>query len=662
MGPASGPPNDSATRRVEWWHSLRVRLVLWAGLGSVVLIFAIATAFYLTTRTMLINNTRAEMRGLAEQTALSLDGTLGGVQVGTREIVQVARHPELDATDLRAVLNAAVESDPDTVGAMLIVEPGELAPGDPGFSWYVRRDGDRLVESTVEDLGYDVEAMPWYRRTVIDGESWWSEPYANAATGGQVFVTYNMPVPAADGRIVGMASLDVPLQHLVDRLGTVPEANGLRPMLLSPQRLILTHPSAEVRMRRTFDEYVEAARSDLMPLLEAMRERRRAELAHVVASDIAGSVRGEHRYSFAVPVGDTGWTFALTVSRDFLLARLNRITRWIAAAGLLAVLLGVALVRRMATRVAQPIEDLTESARLFSEGEFDVPLRHGERRDEVGLLARVIDRARTSIRRQLDEIAALGAARARIEGELKVANDIQQAMLPADADFAAGDACLQVAGRLEPAKAVGGDFFDFFLRDDDTLWFMIGDVSDKGVPAAMFMARTMTVLEVAAHFGYGPDRALRDAARFLIHGNDTCMFATVLCGTLALRTGELVLASAAHEPPVLIRADGRREFAEVPTAAPLGIDVADAYPLWRGRLAPGDTLLAYTDGVTEEFHGDEPFGRERLLAALDAARDAAAQGRALYAAVHGFAAGGTQADDIAVLVLRLDAAAGGDDT
>jgi sigma-B regulation protein RsbU (phosphoserine phosphatase) len=643
----------AATTGVVWWQSLRTRLVLLAGLGSLLLIAGIAVAFYVTVRETLIANTRVEMRGLAEQTALGLEATLETVQVGTRELALVARHPDLDADDMRALLDAAVLSDPDTVGAMLIVEPGRLNPDDPGFSWYVRRDGDRLVGSTVEALGYDVKSMPWYRRTAIDGQAWWSEPYANAATGDQMFVTYNLPVRMADGGLAGMASLDVPLARLVARVGSVPDAAGLRPMLLSPQRLIVTHPADDIRMHSSLDAYIDAGRSDLAPLLQAVRARERIELAHVVATSVAGSEQGERRYSFALPVGDTGWTFALTVSQQFLLQRFNRVTRLILGGALLAVVFGLLVVRRMTVVVVAPIEDLTESARHFGLGEFDRAIHHVDRRDEVGVMARVFDTTRHSIKRQLIEIAEFGAAKERLEGELRIAADIQQAMLPRGEDFAIGGSHLTLAGVLDPAKAVGGDFYNFFSRDGESLWFVIGDVSDKGIPAALFMARTMTVLEVAAHDGNDPGAALREAARHLVQANDTCMFATVLCGAVKLRTGEFVLASAAHEPPVLLRADGTRDFVEVPTTPPLGIDVADDYPALRGRLEPGDTLLGYTDGITEAFDaGDAAFGSERLLAALDAAREPGAQCAALVAAVHAFADGAPQSDDITVLALR----------
>nr|MBP6597289.1 SpoIIE family protein phosphatase [Arenimonas sp.] len=170
---------------------------------------------------------------------------------------------------------------------------------------------------------------------------------------------------------------------------------------------------------------------------------------------------------------------------------------------------------------------------------------------------------------------------------------------------------------------------------------------------ALFMARTMTVLEVAATLGGSPDRALAEAARHLVEGNDTCMFATALCGKLQLATGALVMANAGHEAPLRISADGHVAVLPVAPASPLGFEVAEAYPCWHGQLAPGDTLLMYTDGVSEAFDVDNlAFGEAQLQATLAPGRDARAQCEALVDAVHAFAGAAPQSDDITVLALR----------
>ena len=649
-----------APRKVGWRHSLRTRLVLLSTVSSLLLMAALALVFYLAMRGLLVETARSDMRSLAQQTTRGLEAALGSVQVSAETLGANAAGIGREPMGLRVLLMSAIASDPDIVGAMLIIEPGRLSPDDPGFSWYVRRSGEGTVESTVPDLGYDYRVMPWYIRTTTADRPWWSEPDTGAATGGATYITYNLPLrrPAQDGlpgAAIGMVRVDVPVSRLSALLGDVPADSELQPVLLSPERAIVLHPDPALRGKTTLPQVVnEGGRSDLAPLLQALQAGQAIEFEHVTASARGGEPAGEKRYTLGYPVSDTGWAFALTASNRYVLSQLRQITLWGVLAGLVVALAGMALVRRTSRLIAQPIEDLTESAQHLALGEFDFPLQHVKRVDEVGVMARAFDSARSSIKQQMEEIAAMGAARMKMEREFNIARDIQLAMLPSGTEFDAGDAKVELHGMLQPAKAVGGDFYNFFERDGDAVWFVIGDVSDKGVPAALFMTRTMTVLEVAAQLGGSPGRALHEAAKHLVAGNETCMFATVLCGVLELRTGALSLASAGHEAPVLLRADGRREFLPVPSEEPLGVAVADSYPVWRGRMLPGDTLFTYTDGITEAFdRGNEAFGTQRLLEALDPKLGAKAQCKRVVDSANSFAGDAAQSDDITVFALRF---------
>jgi len=650
-----------APRKVDWRHSLRTRLVLLSSISSVLLMAALALVFYVAMRGLLVDTARSDMRGLAEQTTRGLEATLGSVQVSAQNLAANAAGIGREPMGLRVLLMSTMASDPAIVGAMLIIEPGRLSPDDPGFSWYVRRSGEGTAESSVPDLGYDYRVMPWYIRTTTAEKPWWSEPYANAATDGATYITYNLPLrrPAQDGLpgvAIGMVSVDVPVSRLSALLGKAPGDSALQLVLMSPEFAFVLHPDPVMRDQGTLPALVtQGGRSDLAPLLQALQAGQAIEFEHVTTRESRAAARGEKRFTLAYPVADTGFAFSLTASNRYVLSQLRQITLWGVLAGLVMALAGMALVRRAARLISQPIEDLTESAQHLALGEFDFPLQHVKRVDEVGVMARAFDSARSSIKQQMEEIADMGAARMKIEREFNIARDIQLAMLPVGTEFDVGDAKVELHGMLQPAKAVGGDFYNLFERDGDAVWFVIGDVSDKGVPAALFMARTMTVLEVAAQLGGSPGRALHEAAKHLVGGNETCMFATVLCGVLELRTGALSLASAGHEAPVLLRADGRREFLPVPSEEPLGVSVADSYPVWRGRMLPGDTLFTYTDGITEAFdRGEEPFGTQRLLDALDPALGAKAQCKRVVDAVNSFAGDAPQSDDITVFALRFN--------
>jgi sigma-B regulation protein RsbU (phosphoserine phosphatase) len=242
----------------------------------------------------------------------------------------------------------------------------------------------------------------------------------------------------------------------------------------------------------------------------------------------------------------------------------------------------------------------------------------------------------------------------KLDSELRLAHDLQQSMLPPATAVDVHEGHLDIHALLKPAKSVGGDFYAFHPRDDGMLWFAIGDISDKGVPAALFMARTVAVLEATARSTDSPALMLARAAPRLAEGNESCMFATALCGLIDPHTGLFELASSGHELPFIVRADGRIELFEMETGAPLGID-PDAYGEgFAGMLAPGDVLFCFTDGVTEaRSRSGELFGEARLRDALKPGRGAEQIVADVIAAVDAFSAGAEPADDITVLAVSL---------
>ena len=655
---ASGDaPGALAGGAVRWRDSLRTRMVLWSSLLNAGLLLLTALAFYFGARALIVQNARAEAEGLARQTVRSLEATLESVQVSGRTLAASATGVGAQPASLRSLLVASLAGDPDIAGAMVIIEPGQL-PGDAdGFTWYIRRDGGgpdggRLVEQSVADLGYDYRTMPWYARTVTSPRPWWSEPYANAATAGEYFSTFNLPLrrpgDRPDAPAVGMVSLDVPVERLAELVGGPggPDGAGLQPMLFSPEGLAVVHPDPQVRMRLGVADLAgRRGNAGLAPLAAAVAAHRGATFEH---DDADGDALG----TVALPVGDSGWTYALTVSDRLFLHRLDRIALAVALASLAALLVALWLARRYSSALAEPIEKLTDSAHHFSQGQFDQAIPCVQREDEVGVMARAFDAARDSIKGQMREIGQMASARQKLESELSIARDIQQSMLPAGRGFDTGHMHVEAHAVLEPATAVGGDFYQFSELEPGVLWFVVGDVSDKGIPAALFMARTLTVLEQMARRHGTPEKILAAASVRLAENNETCMFATVLCGRLEVASGRFQLASAGHEPPLLLHADGRSELLSLDGGGPLGFEPGDDFPLYEGVLAAGSTLLGYTDGVTEAFDAqNQAYGATRLLAALAQDDSAQAACQRLLDDVRRFAGDAPQSDDITILAI-----------
>ncbi|HKZ04049.1 MAG TPA: SpoIIE family protein phosphatase, partial [Methylomirabilota bacterium] len=256
------------------------------------------------------------------------------------------------------------------------------------------------------------------------------------------------------------------------------------------------------------------------------------------------------------------------------------------------------------------------------------------------------------------------AVRELLESELRVAREIQRGLVPRD--FAAlGTGAVECFACLEPARAVGGDLYDVFRLDDRRLCLVIGDVSGKGIPAALFMVMTLTLIRGIARLSGRPDEILARVNDALAADNPSSMFVTLFCAVLEGDSGRLVCASGGHPSPLVVGPDGAPRPALAAEGTLVGVLPGVAYPSVELTLAPGDTLLAYTDGVTEARSPDGGLlGDARLRALLDGRRTGTPRETIAHvlAGVRAFAGTAEQADDIAILAVRYRPPAAADGT
>ena len=238
-----------------------------------------------------------------------------------------------------------------------------------------------------------------------------------------------------------------------------------------------------------------------------------------------------------------------------------------------------------------------------------------------------------------------------LQNELDVASKIQQSILPTE--FPQHER-YGIHASMEPARNVGGDFYDILMLERDHIGLAIADVSDKGVPASLFMMSSRTLLKGTAIGLPQPGMVLSDVNDLLTEENETAMFVTVFYAVYSPMTGEVTYANGGHNPPLLIHADGSSEL--VPRVGGIALGILQGAPFAQGTLTlqPGDTLLLYTDGVTEAMNADnEEFGVERLQAIFQDDPPTSAQhtNEAVFGAVHSFAGGTPQSDDITCLTI-----------
>ena len=243
-----------------------------------------------------------------------------------------------------------------------------------------------------------------------------------------------------------------------------------------------------------------------------------------------------------------------------------------------------------------------------------------------------------------------------IKGDLAVAREIQLAILPCIfPPFPEEADKLDIAASMVAAKDVGGDFYDFFRIDDDHIGFVIADVSGKGVPAAIFMAVSRTLIRATGIRGNQPAECINYVNELLVKESVNCMFVTIFYGIYTLSTGEISYCNAGHNPPYLMKADGQVEELPIPQDPMAGAIEGLQYHESHLTLQKGDTLVMFTDGVNEAMNVNfEEFGDERFIATLKKAAGKSCQEiiENVKGDVAAFTKGAEQSDDITMLVLK----------
>jgi serine phosphatase RsbU (regulator of sigma subunit) len=308
--------------------------------------------------------------------------------------------------------------------------------------------------------------------------------------------------------------------------------------------------------------------------------------------------------------------------------------------------IGVAIIGELGQVIHgmnRSLASLTYAANALGRDEYD-PQMLAELAQQPGEVANVA-RAFASMAAELE-------AKQHRRDEMQAAATIQNSILPRPLPRDGLFATIDLHAEMHPAREIGGDFYDYFPLDGDRLAITVADVSGKGIPAALFMAVSRTVLRIGER-GDDMEADMATANRLLSAENAASMFVTAFHGVLDLKTGALRYCNAGHNPPYLLRADGALEMLKA-TGLPFGVDADIPYRIAETRLQPGDALFLFSDGITEAFNpAGEEFGDKRLEAALDAARgkDATSLVKTVLAATTEFAAGAEQSDDITLLAL-----------
>ncbi len=312
---------------------------------------------------------------------------------------------------------------------------------------------------------------------------------------------------------------------------------------------------------------------------------------------------------------------------ETLTARIRFLIFYVPVFILLMAVFSFFALRLIKGKIIRPISELTDAAKRF--GESDISAGDIERspvfnraaesdEDEIGTLWKTCSEMETSLYESVKKLQAATAEKERQAAEVEVASQIQNGMMPSLGALGNQHPELGIAGSLQQAKGVGGDFYDYFMIDEDHLALVIGDVSGKGIPASLFMMMSMTQIRMHSATGLGPAAIITEANRAICANNPEMMFVTIWMGVLEISKGVMLECNAGHEYPMIRHAGGDYELDESEHDIPCGLLDNTVYTEKKRKLQSGDRIFIYSDGLPEANNvSEEQFGTERILKALN---------------------------------------------
>ncbi|MBO7546562.1 MAG: SpoIIE family protein phosphatase [Paludibacteraceae bacterium] len=543
-----------------------------------------------------------EHRAESELRAKSLEirNVMNVVEVAVENMAWAVEQRLAQPDSMWAVTQKLLADNEYIVGSAVAFEPYYYPRKGRQFSPYSYKHDSTVTSIQLGTDTYDYHTMEWYTAPMASGRGHWSEPYFDEGGGEMMMSTYSLPIRNSAGQIVAIFTADVSLEWLSE----VVNARHIYPssynLLLSRSGQIIVCPEDSLVMNTDIDQATAGIADTTADYIN--RQMKAGNSGQATVTD----EKGETNYVFYGPVDDvTGWSMAV-VCADKEIYKGLRGTR---LSVFILMLVGMCLLGFIIWRTARGARRLQE----------------------------------------------INAQKASLERDLQVASGIQMGMLPKEFPSGHERDDVQIYATLTSAKEVGGDLFDFYFRDNK-LFFCIGDVSGKGIPASLFMAVTRSVFRTVSAKESEPDVIMANLNNTIVDINESLMFVTMFIGVLDLPTGMLRYCNAGHDAPMLVGAG----VGTLPCDAniPVGIDAAYRYTCQEALVYTGTTIFLYTDGLTEAENAEQQlFSLQR---AKQTAEDALARQQhdpkklisIMTDAVHTFVGDAEQSDDLTMMAIQ----------
>ena len=632
-------------------RKLSVRVSLWVVFFAAI-IFNVALGFlFYQARAAVRQEAISHATQILDKTSLRVEGILNRVEVASDMTKWlVLRHPD-KADSMFVYSRGLLLNNPDFYNCSIAFEPYHFKDKGLYFSAYTKHMGDSIRTIQGGNDHYQYFYADWYLMPKLLGHPCWTEPYMDldvATNTSEMVTSYCQTITNNQGQFIGVINISLSLNWLSHTISAVKPYPNSYSIMIGRGGTYFVHPdTTKITCQTIFTQTLEQPDTALAALGYAM-QRGEEGMKHM-------NINGEDSYVFYKPLGKTGCSMAIVCPESDIFGGFDRLRNSVRAIVLVGLLLMLYFFIRIITSELRPLRQLADEAETIASGQFDAVLPDFERIDEIGQLSHSFGNMQQSLVKYIDELKNTTAQKVSIESDLRIASDIQRGMLPEKFPTRDDRDDVQLYASLTPAKDVGGDLFDFYFRDEK-LFFCIGDVSGKGVPASLFMAVTRSTFRTVSTHESMPDRIVNIMNKTIVDMNKNHMFVTLFVGVLDLPTGRLYYCNAGHDAPLLIGMG----LGELPCDSniPVGFMPTWKYTLQEAHIFTGTTIFLFTDGLTEAMDANQKqFQMERVN---DVAFKALAQQQQeprqfisqMTQAVHQFVGDAEQSDDMTMMAIQ----------
>lgn len=624
--------------------SFATRLSVYIIALTVLIFTIIMSVVYYYSSKKIVRSAIEQTHGLLENMSEQIESQLLVVETAVQNTTWMVERNIATPDSLPSILKSVVATNPAIVGCAIALEPGYFPEKGKHFMLYASKDSSKVSCARLEGSKYDYFGMEWYSTPKRIAKPHWSEPYFDQNGGGIAMTTYSFPLCDKQGHFYGVFTADIALGYLKELAESLKLYPSSHTFIISRKGYFLIYPTEKYILNKTiYEEAVEKDFREAKKLGDEMLAGRTGTIAFETFPMIA----------FYTDIKSVEWSVCNICPKSIILDELAIPSRKILLITILGILLIFITAYGVIRQLVAPLKGFTASTREIAEGRFDVRLPEIKTHDEMRLLHQSFEFMQKSLDRYIHELKITTAQNERIESELHIAREIQMSMLPKIFPPFPQREDIDLYAVLTPAKEVGGDLYDFFIQDEK-LFFVIGDVSGKGVPASLFMAMTRSLFRNIATPELLPEQIMFRLNNAISGQNETGMFVTLFIGILDLRDRHCAYCNAGHNSPVLISPDGRARYMDVLSNIVAGVFEDYEYIGQSCQILPGTRLVLYTDGIVEAENIDKVlYGNEKLLNLLmgNTDRNAKAIIDLIGKSVEEHVGPAEQSDDITMLVV-----------